>query len=56
MFALPQVIRPGQPMRPISAIIVTLLPDPDSPTMPSTSPGYTSNEMPRARHESHARV
>src|SRR4249920_20744 len=28
-------------MRPISASIVTLLPDPDSPTMPRTSPWST---------------
>ena len=33
--------------RPAMARHATLLPEPDSPTMPSTSPGYTSNEMPR---------
>ena len=27
-------------------IIVTLLPEPDSPTIPSTSPGETENETP----------
>ena len=31
--------RPGKSMRPISASAVTLLPEPDSPTMPTTSPG-----------------
>ena len=29
---------PGQAIRPITAIMVTLLPEPDSPTTPSTSP------------------
>ena len=28
--------------RPITAIEVTDLPEPDSPTMPSTSPGFSS--------------
>ena len=36
---------PAAGRQPASA--VTLLPEPDSPTMPSTSPGYTSNSMPR---------
>src|ERR1700693_3172107 len=32
---------PGASIRPMSAIIVTLLPEPDSPTTPTTSPGLT---------------
>src|SRR3954451_24718945 len=32
-------------MRPMSAIIVTLLPEPDSPTTPTTSPGFTLRSM-----------
>src|ERR1700744_2929848 len=36
---------PGAAIRPISAIIVTLLPEPDSPTTPTTSPGATSRLM-----------
>ncbi len=30
----------------ITDIMVTLLPEPDSPTMPSTSPGSSVNETP----------
>ena len=36
----------GSLIRRITDIIVTLLPDPDSPTIPSTSPGETENETP----------
>src|ERR1700753_253343 len=39
------VTLPGASIRPISAIIVTLLPEPDSPTTPTTSPGATSRLM-----------
>src|SRR3984957_2231969 len=39
------VTLPGASIRPISAIIVTLLPDPDSPTTPTTSPGATLKSM-----------
>ena len=33
--------------RPMAARAVTDLPDPDSPTMPSTSPGAMEKSMPR---------
>src|SRR5471030_3197088 len=35
------VTMPGASIKPMSAIIVTLLPEPDSPTTPTTSPGLT---------------
>src|SRR4029450_9809711 len=38
--------RPGYATRPITASIVTLLPDPDSPTMPSTSPSLSERLTP----------
>src|SRR5581483_8576296 len=45
--AVPLAIRPGGcGMSPSSAIVLTLLPEPDSPTIPSVSPGKTSYEMP----------
>src|SRR4051795_818423 len=37
-------------------ITVTLLPDPDSPTMPSTSPGEMSNETPSTARTSPSSV
>ena len=37
-------------------ITVTLLPEPDSPTMPSTSPGATSNETPSTARTSPSSV
>src|ERR1700750_2812155 len=36
----------GSRMRRMTDIAVTLLPEPDSPTMPSTSPARTVNETP----------
>src|SRR5438309_11093804 len=36
------MILPGRCTRPRTDIAVTLLPQPDSPTMPSVSPGYSS--------------
>ena len=36
----------GQATRPITESAVTLLPQPDSPTMQSVSPGESENEMP----------
>ncbi len=44
--ALPATARPARGRMPISASDVTLLPQPDSPTMPSVSPGAMSKEMP----------
>ncbi len=40
----PPAIRPGGSIRPTIAVPVTDLPAPDSPTMPSTSPGRMSND------------
>ena len=37
----PAVILPGRSISPIAACAVTLLPEPDSPTMPSVSPRPT---------------
>jgi hypothetical protein len=44
--AVPEVTRPARARMPRIASDVTLLPQPDSPTMPSVSPGAMSNEMP----------
>ena len=44
--ALPLVTRPLRARIPSSASEVTLLPQPDSPTIPSVSPGAMSNEIP----------
>src|SRR3954452_6134625 len=44
--ACPLVTRPARGRMPRIASEVTLLPQPDSPTMPSVSPGATSNETP----------
>src|SRR6187455_1045425 len=44
--ASPEVTRPVRARSPSNASDVTLLPHPDSPTMPSVSPLLTSNEMP----------
>ncbi len=44
--AVPDVTRPARARIPRIASDVTLLPHPDSPTMPSVSPGAMSNEMP----------
>jgi hypothetical protein len=44
--AVPLVIRPARGRMPRSASEVTLFPQPDSPTMPSVSPGAMSKEMP----------
>ena len=44
--ALPAVTRPARGRIPSSASDVTLLPQPDSPTIPSVSPGAMSNETP----------
>src|SRR5215813_9150813 len=44
--ALPAVTRPARGRMPSNASDVTLLPQPDSPTIPSVSPGAMSNEMP----------
>ena len=43
---VPEVTRPARARIPSSASEVTLLPQPDSPTIPSVSPGAMSNEMP----------
>src|SRR5919202_3352756 len=42
----PERTRPARGRRPRSASAVTLSPQPDSPTMPSVSPGPMSNEIP----------
>src|ERR671934_1342399 len=44
--AEPERTRPARGRRPRSASAVTLFPQPDSPTMPSVSPGPMSNEIP----------
>src|SRR5919202_897584 len=44
--AVPERTRPARGRRPSSASAVTLFPQPDSPTMPSVSPGPISNEIP----------
>jgi hypothetical protein len=44
--ALPDSTRPLRDSSPRIASDVTLLPQPDSPTIPSVSPGAMSNEMP----------
>src|ERR687888_1693216 len=44
--AVPERTRPARGRSPSSASAVTLLPQPDSPTMPSVSPGPISNEIP----------
>ena len=38
---------PAPRVRPMMVWVATLLPDPDSPTMPSVWPGSTLNETPR---------
>ena len=43
--AVPATARPARGRMPSNASAVTLLPQPDSPTMPSISPGATVNEM-----------
>src|SRR5438128_2719932 len=45
-FACPDSTRPFRERRPRIASDVTLLPHPDSPTMPSVSPGAMSKEIP----------
>src|SRR5512132_80724 len=44
--AVPERTRPARGSSPSSASAVTLLPQPDSPTIPSVSPGEISNEIP----------
>src|ERR671934_2669489 len=45
--ASPRTIRPGGcGISPRIDIVLTLLPEPDSPTMPSVSPGYRSYDTP----------
>ena len=43
---MPEIWALGPRVRPIRVIAVTDLPQPDSPTTASTSPGLTSNETP----------
>src|SRR5437868_6590053 len=42
----PEISAPGVRIRPSMPIIETLLPEPDSPTIPSTSPSSTEKERP----------
>ena len=44
--ALPVETRPARGRIPSKASAVTLLPQPDSPTIPSVSPGRMSNVIP----------
>ena len=44
--AVPPATRPGTGQEPEQREAVTLLPQPDSPTIPSVSPGAMSNEIP----------
>src|SRR5438552_12884136 len=52
----PLTILPGGSIKPSSDRPVTVLPEPDSPTMPSTSPRPTSNETPSTAFTTPARV
>src|SRR5882757_3678631 len=49
-------MRPGGSIRPRIESPVTVLPEPDSPTMPSTSPRATSNDTPSTAFTTPARV
>ena len=42
----PEISAYFESVRPMTASELTLLPEPDSPTMPSVSPGWTENETP----------
>ena len=52
----PATIRPGGSIRPRIESPVTLLPEPDSPTSPTTSPAATSNDTPSTAFTTPARV
>ena len=43
---MPSKVALGERVRPISVIDVTDLPEPDSPTIATTSPGATVNDTP----------
>src|SRR5688500_15690931 len=49
-------MRPGGSTRPRMEKPVTVLPQPDSPTRPSTSPGFTSKLTPSTARTTPARV
>src|SRR6266536_3244537 len=53
---VPSTIFPGGSIRPSSERPVTVLPEPDSPTIPSTSPRPTSNDTPSTALTTPARV
>ena len=42
----PEISAYFESVRPMTVSELTLLPDPDSPTIPSVSPGWTVNETP----------
>src|SRR5262245_30964340 len=52
----PETTRPGDCTRPMIERDVTDLPQPDSPTIPSTDPSSTSNETPSTARTSPSRV
>src|SRR5882724_7267863 len=52
----PSTILPGGSIRPSRERPVTVLPEPDSPTIPSTSPRPTSNDTPSTAFTTPARV
>ena len=52
----PDTTRPGGCTRPMIESDVTDLPQPDSPTIPSTDPSSTSNETPSTACTSPSRV
>ena len=53
---LPPTTRPDVPRSPSTESMVTLLPLPLSPTMPSTSPRFTLKDTPPTALTSHAGV
>src|SRR5947209_11847513 len=53
---VPPTRRPGGSIRPSSESPVTVLPEPDSPTIPSTSPRPTANDRPSTAFTTPARV
>jgi hypothetical protein len=55
-FIEPSTMRPGGSTRPMMEKPVTVLPEPDSPTRPSTSPRETSKDTPSTDFTTPARV
>src|SRR3954454_19073926 len=53
---VPSMMRPGGSISPSSERPVTVFPEPDSPTIPSTSPRPTANDTPSTAFTTPARV